>query len=104
MLTTVRGLLIEAGDAPTIFSVDGDAKAFPDDAIVVGLRDLKLKRKFNFKFQICFCAVVCTIFLNVKLFHKFFFLHYILRIYTYCVGLGSSLMLLKASKAALILA
>ena len=47
MLTTVRGLLIEAGDAPTVFSVDGDAKAFPDDAIVVGLRDLKLKRKIS---------------------------------------------------------
>ena len=61
MLTTVRGLLIEAGDAPTVFSVDGDAKAFPDDAIVVGLRDLKLKRK-KFQFQIYFWAVVCTIF------------------------------------------
>ena len=103
MLTTVRGLLIEAGDAPTVFSVDGDAKAFPDDAIVVGLRDLKLKRK-KIQFQIYFWAVVSTIFLNVKVFDEFFFFHYILRIYTYCVGLGSSLMLLKASKAALILA
>lgn len=85
MLTTVRGLLIEAGDAPTVFSVDEDAKAFPDDAIVVGLRDLKLKMQNDFT--------------------NFFFLHYIFaNFYTYCVGLGSSLMLLKASKAALILA
>ena len=64
----------------------------------------KIEKK-KIQFQIYFWAVVSTIFLNVKVFDEFFFfLHYILRIYTYCVGLGSSLMLLKASKAALILA
>ena len=62
MLTTVRGLLIEAGDAPTVFSVDGDAKAFPDDAIVVGLRDLKLKRK-KFNFEYIFGGLLALFFL-----------------------------------------
>ena len=64
MLTTVRGLLIEAGDAPTVFSVDGEAKAFPDDAIVLGLRDLKLKMQSdftNFLFALYFADFKLTV-------------------------------------------